>query len=267
MAFWRLEQLSREMVRHVAPTACLVIPVAAIEQHGPDLPVGTDLLLCQGIVERSSQLAAEHAGMEIIVAPAVAYGYSPHHLPYPGVFTVRSETLLEVLQDLGESAHQSGFHRIFFFNGHGGNEEIIRLAARRISHACDLVVGAASYWTLALAKLQEAKFQALRIPGHAGDFELSLLLALGVAWESGGQHAAHKAPETTEDPSIPTATYAVQRRGEMLAINGYTDRSEAGSAALGERLLAIMLPSIANALEQFARETLPIQAEHTPQQL
>ncbi|MCL4541859.1 MAG: creatininase family protein [Chloroflexi bacterium] len=265
MGLWHLDLVSRERVRHLAPVASLVVPVAAIEQHGPDLPVGTDLLLCRAIAERGSELAVQEASIDIVLAPPVAYGYSPHHLPYPGVFTVRSETLLAVLRELGASAYGSGFRRIFFLNGHGGNEEIIRLAARDIASERRILAGAASYWTLAWTSLDKAGLsQRLRIPGHAGDFECSLLLALGVEWDRGEHQAASKGADSLVDPAAAGSAYAVQRYRGMEAIEGYTDRSVAASAQLGEQLLAAIVPGVAKALSQFAREEVVEPYSHMP---
>ncbi len=233
----------------MAADTTLVIPVAAVEQHAPDLPITVDVLACEAVAHRAASRAVEH--ISVTVAPIVAYGYSPHHFPYPGVFSMKAETLLAVLRELGESAVASGFRRIFFLNGHGGNDEIIRMAAREVSngHAC--LAGAASYWTLAMRAmhaLDEAK--GLRIPGHAGDFEKSLILALRPDLVDITTPAPAKGVPTTAIPDTNVPMF-MQQDHSMQRIDGYTERTGRASADLGHRLLEVMQVEVAKALVRF----------------
>lgn len=250
MATVLLGELTREQVRAVAPQTTLVIPVAAVEQHAPDLPITVDVLCCTEVARGAAAIAVEQT--PILVAPIVPYGYSPHHLPYPGVFTLKAETLLAVLRELGESAVASGFRRIYFLNGHGGNDELIRLAAREVSNHQVCLTGAASYWSLAMAGLRAVCDPGLRIPGHAGDFEASLIMALRPELVDASASAPHKGlqdvalPDTT-NPGFQQLNHSIQR------IDGYTDRSPAASAELGRRLLPILHQEVAKALVRFHR--------------
>lgn len=245
----RFGEMSREQIRACAPEATLVIPVAAVEQHGPDLPVSVDVLACEAVAHG----AAEQAAREIVVtvAPIVAYGYSPHHLPYPGVMSLQVETLLSILRDLGESAYASGFRRVFYLNGHGGNDEIIRLAAREISNRHAMLGGAASYWTLALGALRQlADTQGMPIPGHAGDFEAALAATLRPDLIA----TAHPAPPkgATSALALPSdVPVFAQPDNSMQRIGGYTDRSGAPSPALGQTLLTIVQREVARAVVAF----------------
>ena len=251
MATVLLGEMTREQIREAAPEMTVVIPVAAVEQHGPDLPVTVDVLACEAVATRAAQLAAER--IPIAVAPIVAYGYSPHHFPYAGVFSLKAETLLAVLRELGESAFASGFRRIFFLNGHGGNDEIIRMAAREVSNAQPCLTGAASYWSLAIPGLrQRESARGVRVPGHAGDFEASFIMALRPELVD----AAHPAPEKgTEAGPLPDTNVGMfmQRDHSMQRIAGYTDRSARASAALGRELLAATAEEVAEALVRFHR--------------
>ena len=255
MATVLLGELTREQVRAAAPGSTLVIPVAAVEQHGPDLPVTTDVLACETVARLAAARAATEA--PLVVAPMVAYGYSPHHFPYPGVFSLRPETLLAVLRELGVSAYRSGFRRIFFLNGHGGNDELVRLAAREVSNAQPCLAGAASYWTLAQPGLQRlAEARGLRIPGHAGDFEASLVLALRPDLVDATQPAPAKGEATGALPDTNVAMFT-QRDRSMQRIEGYTDRSPRASAELGQRLLEVLQAEVAAALLRFHQAYSP----------
>ena len=251
----RFGEMSREQIRACAPEATLVIPVAAVEQHGPDLPVTVDVLACEAVAQGAAVLAARE--IAVTVAPIVAYGYSPHHLPYPGVLSLQAETLLSVLRDLGESAYASGFRRVFYLNGHGGNDEIIRLAAREISNRHAMLGGAASYWTLALGALRQGlDTHGMPIPGHAGDFEASLVAALRPDLISRDQPAPPKGASSALSLPPDVALFAQADRS-MQRIGGYTDRSGAPSAALGQTMLTIVQQEVARALVAFHRAWPP----------
>lgn len=246
-----LGEMSRERVRELAPQATLVIPVAAIEQHGPDLPISVDQIICATVAEQAARQAAGEA--TLIVAPIVAYGYSPHHFPYPGVFSLQAETLLAVLRDLGGSAVASGFRRVFFLNGHGGNDDLVRMAAREIGNAHDCLAGAASYWTLALPALERlVAAQGIRVPGHAGDFEASIIQALRPELVDTVRPAPHKGAATGPLPDTNVAAFT-QIHNSMQRIGGYTDRSARVSATLGRELLDVVVTAVSGSLVAFHR--------------
>jgi len=96
-----------------------VIPVAAIEQHGPHLPLSTDSVIGEALLERALALLPGDA--DITALPMVMVGASDEHVAFPGTLTHRPETLAEVLVDLGESLLRAGIRRLLFINSHGGN--------------------------------------------------------------------------------------------------------------------------------------------------
>ena len=108
----------------------LLQPVAAIEQHGPHLPVDTDNIIVSGMCEA----AAERQPDEITVAPLIPYGFNDHNMEFPGTVSVSPETLLGLYSDVGKSYVTMGFQRLLFVNGHGSNDAIAQLASRRINN-------------------------------------------------------------------------------------------------------------------------------------
>src|SRR5690349_14510387 len=172
-----LEELTREEARAVTPNSLLFLPVGATGQHGPLLPVGVDP---SGETNIAGAASAEIAGqLPVLVAPKLPFGSSHHHLPFGGTLSLSTETYYRVLTDLAESLIVCGFRRIFILNGHGGNSELIQLVARDLAlkHAAHLA--AAPYWTIAWQALvaEQAHVRA-GLPGHAGTFESSLIMAL-----------------------------------------------------------------------------------------
>jgi creatinine amidohydrolase len=253
----RFHELTRTELGEWAPEATVVLPVAAIEQHGPHLPVLVDSLIAENI----SLAAAAEASQEIpiLVCPVVTYGASHHHLIYPGAMSLSTSTLIQVLHELTDSLVSSGFRHIFLLNSHGGNEECVRLAARELALRHPVVAGAASYWTIAWDTIvNEGRAASLGIvPGHAGGFETSLMLAMRpelVRTDLLPLPNKRPLPETPTDPSAGTI---MQRHGSWAAIDGYSDDAGPASAESGRKLLDLISSKVAAELVRFHRTLLP----------
>ena len=228
----------------------MVLPVGATEQHGPHLPLGTDFL----IVEHVTRAAALEtpANFDVLVAPTFQIGSSHHHLPFGGTISLSTERYYGALRDMTETLIQSGFRRIFIVNGHGGNHELIQLVVRDLAlrHACNLA--AASYWDLAREPLAErAPDLRQRLPGHAGVFETSLIMALRP--ELVASSLPHRTAEELERTAIPPTRFRAERHGFWQSIDGYTDSPDEASAEKGQRLLEIIVAAVAEELVRFAR--------------
>ena len=168
----RYDQLTRTQVAEIAGDGVLVIPVAATEQHGPDLPLATDYAICEALVAEAVDQG--EFTRPVLVAPTLSYGHSEHHLAYAAA-SLSPATFLAVLNDLIRSAIVSGFRRVMIVNGHGGNTELIRLAVTQASNEHDGIFAALSYWD---AALEVPGGQYGVFPGHAGKYEASLLMNL-----------------------------------------------------------------------------------------
>jgi creatinine amidohydrolase len=159
-----------------AARTMVVLPIGALEQHGPHLPLATDTLLVQYVAQAAVDSVADQ--VPAVVAPPLPYGYSHHHLPFGGTASMGIEQLLGTLRGIVGSLLDSGFGAVFILNGHGGNQEIVSLVARDVGLSRGAYVGAGSYFEMARPALLAAGAQAMgEIPGHAGVFETSLMLA------------------------------------------------------------------------------------------
>jgi len=174
------DELTREEIGALAPTALTVIPVGSTEQHGPHLATGTDAALVTAIAERGA--AAASRPDKILLAPTLAYGASDHHLPFGATLSLRVETFQRVLADLLSSAARAGCRRVFILNGHGGNTAACAIAAAEASREHGLLCASAIY-----SQLLEPGSVAAPVPGHAGQFETSLMLAVAAARGANGQ--------------------------------------------------------------------------------
>ena len=109
-------------------TDMVIIPVGSLEQHGPQLPIGTDAL--NGI-ERAKLIAQK---TDVLVAPILLPGNSPYHMEFAGTITLSLETIQAVYVEAAASLMKHGFTRFLILNAHGGNRVVSRFIADRINH-------------------------------------------------------------------------------------------------------------------------------------
>jgi creatinine amidohydrolase len=107
-----------------------VLPVAAIEQHGPHLPVSTDTTIMQGMLE--TVIARLPEDLDVRILPVQSVGKSNEHLYAPGTLTLPARVLIEAWTELGASVARAGVKKIVFVNSHGGNEEIMGIVSREL---------------------------------------------------------------------------------------------------------------------------------------
>lgn len=252
--FAEFSHLTRDRLGEVAGNSLAVLVVGATEQHGPHLDVSVDAVL-GGAVARSAALLASNE-IDVVLCPTVPFGASHHHLDFPGNLSLSTATLTSVLMDLGESLISCGFRSLFFLGSHGGNDDSIRSCARNLVHEHDVSVGAASYWTLAWRSLVDdgAAFSLGRVPGHAGGFETSLMMAIA----PNGVHLDRFPPtrslgsdrKINEDPAAAPVT---ARHGSWRAIDGYSDDARDADAEAGRRVFDLIVRDVAKAWVEFHR--------------
>ncbi len=253
-----LSEITRAEARELAARALVVLPTGATEQHGPHLPVGTDSMAVEAVARGAAALV--RPGVPALVAPTLAFGSSPHHLPFGGTMSVSTETYYRLICDLLESLAEGGFRRIFIVNGHGGNSELVQLAARDVALRRDLAVGAGSYWTIAWAQLTAAGAGKVgHLPGHAGAFETSLVAALRPELVREPRPERELDPRTS--PPMPADPYRAEFHGFWQSIDGYSDSPARGSRDDGGRFLAAAVEGVAEALRSFYARAAAAQGE------
>ncbi|PZF80195.1 creatininase family protein [Jiangella anatolica] len=235
MTLIRWADVSRETLNEVLPEALVVLPVGATEQHGRHLATGTDALLATTAVERAATLAAERAARRLVLAPTLAFGASDHHLAFGGTLSLTPETLLAVLLDLLRSVAEDGGRRVVLVNGHGGNVGVCHAAAAAASSRYPLAVAHVDYWRFA--------GDDANAPGHAGEFETSLVSAVR-------PEAATGPVPAREDPQPATrvAGATVHDAALWASIDGYTDHPERATAAAGAARLDTVVAGLSDCL-------------------
>ena len=241
-------ELNREQLRATAAESLIVVPLGATEQHGPHLPTGTDYFTVESLAREAATIASKD--VPVVVTPALPFGSSDHHFVFGGTLSLSTETYYRVLRDLVESLVTDGFTRIFLVNGHGGNHELAQLAARDVALKHPVRVAAGSYWTIAWKALVEAEaHRGRRLPGHAGDFETSIMLSLRP--ELVPEVRPHRDHIGDSDPSGFEAPWRNERHGSWPEIDGYTDSPDKATAEKGTLFRTVAAKAVAAALVQF----------------
>jgi creatinine amidohydrolase len=166
-----------EVRRAASEDRVCVIPVGTLEDHGPHLPVDTDVRLITEICRR----AAEAAPDEIVLLPTIPHGYDPHHMDFPGPITIGWDTFTKYCKDVGTSLAHHGFKRMLFYNGHGSNQNLVEMAARLVMIDHPEVLAAAAFYLLskegikAVEEIRESGFGGM---AHADELETSIYLAI-----------------------------------------------------------------------------------------
>jgi len=236
----------------------VILPVGSVEQHGRHMPVGTDTILAHSV-------ALEAAGRlknRVAVLPPPWYGFSAHHMRFPGTVTLRAETMMALVEDIAASVIAHGFRRLLILNGHGGNNGVIDVLASKLGHRFygKARIASLTYFQLAsraIAELRESRPGGM---GHACEFETAMM-----------QHvrpdlvAIERAAVTYPDPGSPYLTTDLLGSSAIRTYHDFGDLSESGT--LGDPSLATpekglrfhdaVVGELVRFIEDFARWTIP----------
>lgn len=150
----------------------LILPTAAIEQHGHHLPLATDTLLNNLLLGHALELVDEK--LPIYALPPICYGKSNEHLGYPGTLSVSASTFMAVVRDLGASLHAGGFQKLALYNSHGGNTSLVDIMARDLR--AEFGLRTFSLFGSPGASFDTVSPQELTYGFHAGEIETAYLL-------------------------------------------------------------------------------------------
>jgi creatinine amidohydrolase/Fe(II)-dependent formamide hydrolase-like protein len=237
----RLAWRTSPEVESIAHGDALVIqPIASVEQHGPHLPCYTDSLVAEGLVARA--LAVTPVEVNVWTLPVIAYGKSNEHLGFPGTISLSAETLLAVCRDVGRSVARSGFRKLAFVNGHGGQPHLLDMVARDIREETGLMVFPLFPYRLGVPEGVVSSPEEAEFGIHGGELETSLVLALEPdavhmdRLESGGDRVRKLYGDLqylSLEGALPTAWLT-----RDLSENGVIGDPTNASAERGERAVA-----------------------------
>lgn len=152
-----------------------LLPLAAVEQHGPHLPLGTDAMIAEALV--AALLERPPDGVHVLALPLQRLGHSPEHHGYAGTLTIAHEPLLAVWESIAAGVAAVGLRKLILLNTHGGQTALVDLAAVRLRAHLGMMVARVNYGRLGLP---EGLFDDDEIAHglHGGEVETSLMLHL-----------------------------------------------------------------------------------------
>jgi len=247
-----------------------LLPLAAIEQHGPHLPLSVDTDLLEGVLAA----AAPHleAQWPVYVLPTQALGYSSEHQRFAGTLTLQPETVLRLWCEIGQSVARAGVRKLLLFNGHGGHNGLLEVAARELRSQYGLLVYGASWFNLPLLDqqgqdlLQRLSAEERRFGIHAGQIETSMMLALrphtvrmqqARHFHSSSEERARRWPILGNGRSARLGWQMQDYHPE-----GAVGNAAAADAAFGQALLHAGGRALAELLREFSQ--LPLETIVTP---
>ena len=159
------------------PGATVVWPFGACEQHGPQLPLATDALFADRIL--NSVFEHLEAALPIWRLPVQSIGFSPEHQPFPGTLSLSAELMLQLVDQVGGQLASMGVKRLVLFNAHGGQIGLLQVAARQLRLRCPSMAVLPCFIWSGVDGLQSLLPPAELAHGlHAGQAETSLMLHL-----------------------------------------------------------------------------------------
>ncbi len=198
-----------------------IIPVGATEQHGPNLSLETDTAIAQGLARRIAEAVYPRA----VVAPALPYGVSHHHMRFPGTMTISPDAFQAVVLDVARSLRRHGARRIFIVDGHAGNQGALDVLMTKLRFEHGIPAAYLFYFTLVDDVIREG----VRTErwGHACELEASL----GLALQPDIVHRETLAAGAVRPPALP---FTDPRDGHRLAaplwFDEITDNGALGDA-------------------------------------
>jgi creatinine amidohydrolase len=229
-----------------------VLPVGAVEQHGPHLPVTTDT----DIVTAIAAAAEQRLPGRVVLCPTLPYGSSHHHRAFAGTLSVGPELFTRLLVDLVLSLEHSGFRRIVVLNGHGGNITPARQALAVLAAEPVAEVVLATYWELAGKAFAGQPPMESPALSHACEYETSMMLSLHGERVRFERVSRSRAPARNDyvawEDDAPYRGVSIVRRTEFLSDIGCSGEPRKATREKGAHLISAAVEALTGFLNDFA---------------
>jgi creatinine amidohydrolase len=229
-----------------------ILPVAAIEQHGPHLPVSVDATINEGVLTRA--LDRLPAAMPVLVLPMQSIGLSIEHIRYPGTLTLPMETLTSVWTEIGLSVARAGVRKLVILNSHGGQPQVVDIVCRRLRGQARMLAVGCQWSRLGYPPDLDLGDVERRHGIHGGLVETSMMLALRpdlVRMEKAQNfHSAWEALEARFTTLVPEGAVGFGWETQDLNPAGALGDASRATAAIGDRLLSHASERLATLLQE-----------------
>ncbi len=193
--FWA-DHTARDFAALDRDSLIAVLPVGAIEQHGPHLPLSVDQAILDGVIAAAVPKIPQD--LPVLFLPTMPVGKSNEHSAWPGTLTFSASTYISMLMEMGECVAAAGVKKLVILNSHGGQIAPIDIVARDLRVKHGILSLAASWFALGMPDGMYSDDEK-RFGIHAGDMETSVMLALhGDLVQM--QHARDFRPVIAEEP-------------------------------------------------------------------
>jgi len=239
-----------------------LLPVGAIEQHGPHLPLVTDTAINQAILQRTLDRLGDD--LTLLVLPTLPVGDSSEHADFPGTLSATAETLIALWCEIGAGVARAGLRKLVIFNSHGGQTQIVDIVAQRLRMAHKMLVVRANYFRFGVP---DGLFEAAEIKHgiHGGALETSMMLHIApelVRRDALGDFAPVSRQMAEENALLgPEGAAGFAWAAQDLHLSGAAGDATQGDAAKGARLLDHAAERLALLIEELARTPLDILRE------
>ncbi len=174
MRYW--QDLSTDEFTKLDPARTVaLLPLGAMEQHGPHLPVSTDATIAESICQGAASLVADD--VPLLLLPTQDIGKSTEHVQFEGTLTHSAQTLLSSWTEIGESVARAGVRKLMFFNAHGGQPQVMEICCRELRANRKMLALGCSGWSFG-APAGDVPADEVRHGIHAGQVETSMMLHL-----------------------------------------------------------------------------------------
>ncbi|MDF1587513.1 creatininase family protein [Marinimicrococcus flavescens] len=227
----------------------VIVPVAAMEQHGPHLPTGTDTILGREVGRRAARLAWPER--PVVVTESVWCGISEHHMPFGGTISLDFSTFRAVIRGIVGSIARHGFKRVWLMNSHGGNANAIRIIADELAAELGIRVAASTYWLLARPEMAELleKQSGIR---HACEGETSMIMALHPELVDASRLAEADTPDNRDASAGPERDLHVWSSFAAKTKSGALGVPSAATPEKGQKMLDAAAEVVAGRLRDEA---------------
>lgn len=231
-----------EAATAVTDSPVVLLPAGAFEQHGPAMPLATDLVRAEHVTE----LVAARLDGQAVIGPSIPVGVSPHHMAFAGTATLSTATFAALVTEYATSLHAHGWRKIMVITGHGGNNAALGTVAQDLLRTHPDLQFA---WTplTPLAGAVVSGMDVSEVHGHCGEAETAQLLHLAPELV----HRDRLSPGTTATADLdPLAR--LSRGGapnlavpyDRLAPNGVLGDPRRATAADGAAIVAAIVERI-----------------------
>lgn len=262
---FRYEEFSwPEIKKVVREDRVVILPTSTIEQHGPHLPVGVDEQVGQAICLKTCAKIPD----EVLLMPSVVYGYSPHHMDFPGSIGISAQNFTNYSADVSLSLAYHGFKRILIVNSHGSNQHLVNQVARETMLQYPDVLCASVFCPpptkRMLRFLEELREGGFGSYSHACEYETSIMLA--------EHNELVNIKQASKDVSYPKSEYTYYEfvDGPVTLYPYWSTLSKTGTmgdptkatAEKGRRIVRVAVEEMVKIVRDFRKHVMMTRVDH-----